>query len=258
MVEWLSIEQALVTPGLRIAPVRDGVPSPWSEFCKALFHVKKIPFALVSARDPQQGLSRIKQLTGQESLPVVFWETEPPRASWLEQLMLAERLGSTPKLLPGSSSHRAEIIGLVAELAAEGGFGWHRRILLINRLLTEQALNERTRAIGHYLGNKYGYARASMAHSQERCEEIVKFFVSRLQDGRTHICGGCLTAADLAWAAFATLIEPLPPELCSMDQFWRQLYMWTPASVRPEELQIILNHRDAIYREWLDLPVLLR
>src|SRR5882762_7999904 len=73
MTPWLTLEQALGAPGLRVAPVRGGLPSPWSEFVRACFHVKRIPYSLVDARDADRGLTSIKTLTGQESLPVVFW-----------------------------------------------------------------------------------------------------------------------------------------------------------------------------------------
>jgi len=100
MSSWLTLVQALGAPGLRVAPVRAGLPSPWSEFVRACIHVKRIPFSLVDARDPDRGLGSIKALTGQASLPVVFWNDERPRSNWLEQLALAERISPNPRLLP--------------------------------------------------------------------------------------------------------------------------------------------------------------
>ena len=46
MSEWLSLEEGLKASGLRIAPVRGGVPSGWSEMCKGFFRVKGIPLCL--------------------------------------------------------------------------------------------------------------------------------------------------------------------------------------------------------------------
>src|ERR1700738_3885164 len=65
MTPWLTLEQALGAPGLRVAPVRGGLPSPWSEFVRACFHVKRIPYSLVDARAADRGLTSIKTLTGQ-------------------------------------------------------------------------------------------------------------------------------------------------------------------------------------------------
>src|SRR3984957_7246941 len=138
--------------GLRLPA---GLPSPWSEFARSCFHVKRIPYSLVDARDADRGLASIKTLTGQESLPVVFWNDERPRSNWLEQLVLAQRISTKPRLLPDDPVERAAVVGLIAELCNEEGFGWHRRVMMIARLLTEPAFGERERGIGHYLSKKY-------------------------------------------------------------------------------------------------------
>ena len=49
MADWLTLEQALGAPGLRVAPVRAGLPSPWSEFIRACFDAKRVPYSLVDA-----------------------------------------------------------------------------------------------------------------------------------------------------------------------------------------------------------------
>src|ERR1700730_16799623 len=100
ILPWLTLEQCVGAPVLRVAPVRGGLPSPWSEFVRACFHVKRIPYSLVDARAADRGLTSIQTLTGQESLPVVFWNDERPRSNWLEQLILAERISLKPRLLP--------------------------------------------------------------------------------------------------------------------------------------------------------------
>src|SRR5258707_3395358 len=145
MTPWLTLEQALGAPGLRVAPVRAGLPSPWSEFVRACFHVKRIHYSLVDARDADRGLTSIKTLTGQESLPVVFWNDERPRSNWLEQLVLAERISLEPRLLPDDPVERAKVVGLIAELCSEAGFGWHRRGMMNSRMLTEPPFGERER-----------------------------------------------------------------------------------------------------------------
>src|SRR5260370_27100801 len=143
MTPCLTLEQALGAPGLRVAPVRGGLPSPWSEFVRACFHVKRIPCSLVDARDADRGLTSIKTLTGQESLPVVFWNDERPRSNWLEQLVLAERISLKPRLLPDDRVERAKVVGLIAELCSEAGFGWHRRGMMIARLPNVQTFGHR-------------------------------------------------------------------------------------------------------------------
>jgi hypothetical protein len=257
MTEWLTLKEGLTTAGLRIAPVRE-VPSPWSELCRALFHVKRIPAALISARDPQLGLSELKAATGQETLPVAFWDSERPRVHWLEQLSLAERLADSPRVLPDSPGERAFVIGLLAELCAEGGFGWHRRLIMIHRLLTESAYGARERSIGQYLAAKYGYTGASLTDSLRRCEAIVASFAVLDVAGKGFLAGNSLSALDLGWAAFAGLIQPLPNDLCPMDPVWRDLYTWTPAETAHVKVAALLAHRHRVYRDWMDWPVSVR
>ena len=255
MSSWLSLEQALGARGLRIAPVRAGLPSPWSEFVRACIHVKRIPFSLVDARDPDGGLGSIKTLTGQASLPVVFWNDERPRSNWLEQLTLAERISPNPRLLPEDPAARAKVVGLIAELCSEAGFGWHRRVMMIARLLTEPTFGERERGIGRYLSQKYRYDTDSGDGSAKQCEEIVSTFASLRAGGHDYLLGSNLTALDLAWAAFAALIQPLSEALCPMKPLWRDLYTWMPSMTPHHAVEDLLAFRERIYRDWLTLPV---
>jgi hypothetical protein len=255
MAQWLTLEQGLNATGLRIAPVRNGVPSPWSELCRALFRVKRIPFALIDARDPKRGLANLKAATGHETLPVLFSGSERPLASWLDQILFAERMASAPRLLPSRPRDRAAVVGFLAELCAEDGFGWNRRLLIVERLLTEPQYGERERGIGRYLADKYGYSRVTSSTAQTRCEEIVAAFVERHSAGGTFLYGDTATALDLGWAAFAALVQPLPEEVCPMDELWRDLYTWTPQQSSPESVGALLSHRERIYREWIGLPV---
>jgi glutathione S-transferase len=255
MTPWLTLEQALGAPGLRVAPVRGGVPSPWSEFVRACFHVKGIPYSLVDARDADRGLTSIKTLTGQESLPVVFWNDERPRSNWLEQLVLAERISLKPRLLPNDPLERAKVVGLIAELCSEAGFGWHRRVMMIARLLTEPTFGERERRIGQYLSQKYWHKTDSVEGSAKHCEEIVSTIAGLQAAGHEYLLGPSLTAFDLAWAAFAALIQPLSEDLCPMKPLWRGLYTWMPSVTPRHAVEAMLLFRERIYRDWLPLPV---
>jgi glutathione S-transferase len=255
MTEWLALEEGLKASGLRIAPVRAGVPSPWSELCRALYRVNHIPFSLISARDPKRGLADLRAATTYDTLPVVFWDSERPLASWLEQLSLAERLAAAPRLLPADPVERAKVIGFLAELCMEDGFGWNRRIMMIQRLLTESQFGERGQTIGRYLADKYGYAYTDSRRAEQKCEAIVAAFITRLAARRPYFLGDTLTALDLGWAAFAALIRPLPQDMCPMTEMWRDLYSWTPKQSSPPEVEALLNRRHCVYRDWMEIPV---
>lgn len=258
MKQWISLSEGLARPGLRLALVRAGIPSPWSEFCRAIFRVKRIDYEQVDGRDPVTGLALLKTTPAQESMPVAFWNDERPRANWLELLHLAERLGEQPRLLPGECEARARMIGWCAELCSEGGFGWHRRILLTHEMLTNASFGERERRIGHYLAAKYGYQPGLLQQSSQRCEDIVAVFAllhAARNDSGLYFEGDSVSALDLAWAAFAGLIRPLPQEQCPMTDTWRALYTWQPANTSQEAVSALLRRRDRIYAEHLELPV---
>jgi glutathione S-transferase len=218
-------------------------------------HVKRIPYSLVDTRDAARGLTPIKTLTGQESLPVVFWNDERPRCNWLEQLVLAERISQQPRLLPEDPLERAKVVGLIAELCSESGFGWHRRVMMIARLLSEPSFGERERGIGQYLAKKYRDDSDSAEGSTRHCEAIVATFAGLQANGHDYLLGPSLTALDLAWAAFAALIQPLPEDLCPMRPLWRDLYTWAPAETPGHAVEGLLSFRERVYREWLQLPV---
>ena len=258
MKEWISLSDSLKYRGLRLVLLRAGMPSPWSEFCRALFDVKKLDYQQVDGRDPVFGFSLLRQITSQESMPVAFWSEERPRSNWLDILHLAESLGEQPQLLPGKCEERARAIGLCAELCSEGGFGWHRRVLLVHNLLTNSAFGERERKIGQYMAAKYGYRASGVLHSLKRCEDIVATFAG-LHTARNgsdiYFEGNGLSAVDLAWAAFAALIRPLPHEQCPMSEIWRSLYTWQPTQTPAQTVEELLQRRDRIYAARLRLPV---
>jgi glutathione S-transferase len=256
MAEWISLADAIATKGVRLVLARFGIPSPWSEFCRAIFDVKKIPYLRVDARDSRGTYRSLLPLTAQESVPVVLIDGERPRSYWLEQIYAAERLASQPALIPQDPATRSLVIGLVAELCAEGGFGWCRRLQMIERLRDDNS-SGRDKQIAAYLADKYGMSFRIEAGS--RCETIVSLLAERLRKqhatGRSVFIGDHITALDLAWAAFAALIKPLPESDCPMPPRWRDLYTWTPSSIDSDSLALLLAHRDQMYRESMTLPV---
>merc|ERR1712032_42290 len=99
---------------------------------KQILHIKQIPVTLVKhpAFDPADPSSQDKlfQMTAQTSLPVLWWNKERPRSSWLEQLSLADRVGCGPRLIPEDMGERLVMFGALNELLDnEDGFCTHRR-----------------------------------------------------------------------------------------------------------------------------------
>jgi hypothetical protein len=127
--------------------------------------------------------------------------------------------------------------------------------MMIGRLLTEPAFGERERGIGRYLAQKYRHNTDSLAGSAKHCEEIVSTFAGLRAAGHDYLSGSSLTALDLAWAAFAALIQPLSEDLCPMKPLWRDLYTWMPLLTPRHTVEGLLSFRERIYRDWLPLPV---
>jgi hypothetical protein len=165
--------------------------------------------------------------------------------------------GSNNSFLPNGfrASHAYCPMILISELCSEAGFGWHRRVLMIARLLTEPTFGERERGIGHYLSKKYRHNTDSVEVSTKHCEEIVFTFAGLQVAGHDYLLGSTLTALDLAWAAFAALLQPLSEDLCPMKPLWRDLYTWMPSATPRHTIETLLSLRERIYRDWLPLPV---
>lgn len=224
---------------------------PWTEAAKAVFHVKRIPYVPV-AQQPMLTNDALQAWTGHDNAPIAVWDDERPRTGWAEILVLAERLAPEPGLVPADLDDRVRMFGLANEICGEDGLGWNRRLLMI------ADLNERgQRPVGDYLGRRYGYSEAAARRASGRIVEIVAALGRQLraqqERGRRFLIGDALSALDLYWAAFAALIDPLPPDLCPMPDFLRAMYTYDPALRR--EAADLLAHRDRIYRDHLELPV---
>src|ERR1700752_3766011 len=116
-------------PGLRLV-LTTGVPGPWGEAAKGIFHAKGIPFARV-AQSAGADNDEIFAWTGHRNAPTAMYDDEPARTSWREILWLAERLRPQPALLPDDPEERVRCLGLSEELMGVGGFGWCRRLMLL-------------------------------------------------------------------------------------------------------------------------------
>jgi glutathione S-transferase len=256
MSEWVDVAEARRRGGLRLVLVR-GVPSPWGEAAKALFQVKKLPFVRVS-QQPGGANEELLAWTGQTSAPVAVWEDEKPRSGWAEILLLAERLAPEPRLVPPEPAERVRLFGLLNELAGELGFGWCRRNDGIHQgvvNLPEGPAREGALAFGR----KYGYRGEEAGLYRHRVGEVLALFSELLRSqraaGSRFLLGDSLSALDLYWATFAALLAPLPQDLCPMEAGMRAFYALRDPAQRAPGDEILLEHRDFVYRSFLELPV---
>jgi glutathione S-transferase len=251
--DWIGVEAARPRPGLRLVLSR-GVPGPWGESAKGLFHAKGVPFARV-AQEVGGDNTALRAWTGRDDAPIALWNDEPPRDGWAEIAALAERIAPEPRLLPQDVDERARVFGLGHELAGEGGLGWCRRLMLVDFLLRHAP----ALPIGPYLAKRYAYTPEAALAAPARIARILRALSRQLAaqhaQGRRWLVGDSFTALDVWWAAFAALLEPLPAELCPMPAEVRATYVVREPVVREALDPALLAHRDLVYRERLELPV---
>lgn len=257
-MDYIEVEEAIGRPGLRLV-LTAGVPGPWGESAKYIFGIKGIPYTPVRQLGglPNEALAR---WTGSDNAPVAVYEDERPRSGWAEILLLAERLAPEPRLIPADPAERALMFGLCHEICGEQGLGWTRRLTMVHDMLeADPPLSDLMRQIGESLGRKYGYTPEAAAAAPERVAEILGVLAAQQraqrERGRAYLVGDALSALDLYWAAFAGLLDPLPHELCPMPAPLRTSYELRDPKARAALAPSLLEHRDFIYREHLDLPL---
>jgi glutathione S-transferase len=255
MAEYIEVAKARAMTGLRLV-LTPGVPGPWSEAAKGILHVKKIPYVKVSQE--LGGANReLLEWTKQASAPVMVFHDERPRSLWSDQLYLAERLQPHPPLIPADRDDRILMFGYANEICGENGFGWTKRLLIIRQGLENP--DPAGRQLFIYLGEKYGYTDATAEAAPARLVGILDALAARLEAqrkrGSRFFIGDALTALDIYWATFAVMNDPMPDELCPLSPAFRRVYTNTDPTIKSATVPILLEHRDFIYHNFLELPL---
>jgi glutathione S-transferase len=252
---YVSVDEAQAAEGLRMIVVGN-VPSPWGESAKGIFHVKRLDWLAVRLDHQSEAL---KAWAGQRSGPVAFWNAEPPRDRWIDILMLAERLAPAPSLLPRDAEQRALMIGLSHEIMGEHGLCWSRRLRIAHAGLN--ANGGFAPPVAKYIARKYGYDAQAADADEQRVVDVLTMLASRLKAqhaaGSRYLVGDALSAADIYAACAMALFRPLPPDVCKMDPAtYAAFELREPASDAALDA-VLLEHRDMMYREHLELPLAL-
>ena len=251
--QYVSVEDAVQRGGLRMVVVGN-VPSPWGEAAKGILHIKGIDWVAVRL---VYDSDLLKTWAGQQSGPVAIYEKERPRSGWAEILLLAERLAPIPSLLPKDPAERALVFGLSHEICGEGGLGWSRRLQMVHAGL--QSAGGFPERVAKYLARKYGYSPEAGPAAGRRVAELLGMLVARLkaqqQAGSRFYVGNTLTAVDVYSATVAAMFVPLPPEECTMDVATRAAFAARDAATEAALDPILFEHRDMVYRDFLELPL---
>ena len=257
MSDYVDVESAARARGMRLVLTR-GVPGPWSESAKGILHVKRIPFVRV-AQEAAAENAELKQWTGHSNAPVAVYDDEPPRSGWAEILRLAERIAPEPRLIPEDARLRATMFGYAHEICGELGFGWNRRLMMIDSMLPRDGDPFRGNGPAELLGRRYGYSRAAAAAAREAVTgilvELSRLLRAQRAAGSNYLIGDSLSALDIYWAAFAALIDPLPQAQCRMPDGLRAFYVLSDDGVRSAMDPALMAHRDFVYERYLELPL---
>ena len=267
-LNYVSIAEARRLPGLRIVLGAYPIPGPWRESCKGVYHVKRLSYVPVRSADAgatdvalgMGGTQReLLEWTGQASAPVVAWNDERPRSTWIDQLHLAERLNPDPPLVPAAVEDRIRMFGLANELLGEHGLVWEKRLLMVDEPLKRLAPDDPQRAFWVFLGDKYGYTPAAARLAAQRVRAIVQVMAAQLDaqraQGHRYLVGDRLSALDIYWAACCAILDPMPDERCPMATAFRGPYGNTNPDIARALTPALRAHRDFIYDEHLELPV---
>ncbi len=257
-IDFITIEEAAeMTRGTRVTFV-PGMQAIFAEALKNVCYVKKIP--LIRVLHPHMGIdkktgkdrqAKLYELTSQTSLPTMFHDEERPRNVWIEQLALAERIGSkdSPTLIPKEIKLRAEMFGLCAVILGEDGLVWNMRILIDSPLAA-----------------KYGYSKEASSAAPRKIAEVINLIDRQLDIqeklGSPYLIGNSITAADVYWATISMTILPVPPEIMPKTKQNQGMLMYFESNskiplIKEALSKRIQNHQQYILKTYCETPAVL-
>lgn len=255
-MHYLSVAEARGLKGLRLV-LSAGVPGPWGIAAKAIFKARNVPFVPVR-QDIMQPNEELVAWTGRRNAPIAVYDDEPGLDNWLDIVMLAERLGSGPSLLPDDPVDEALALGISAQVCGHGGYGWSRRLGMARP--DTDPLPEDQRARRDAMMSAYGAGAADMVSAApQRIIKILHGLAQQLhrqrEAGSDYLVGDRLSACDIHWAAFSQMAQPLTLEECPFPPGMREMYDHMPPEVRAACDPILIEHRDRIFARHIGLPL---
>jgi len=255
-MKYLSVAQARALPGLRLV-LTAYMPGPWGEAAKAVVSARNLEYIPVEqlAMEPNDDLF---DWTGVRNAPVAIYNDEQPQSSWLDILLLAERIGTGPSLIPEDPLERALMLGFSTEICGSDGFGWSRRLEMMGRPSTKNPPTGSTFDMGR-MTRMYGVMQDAMDRAPGRMASIMNGLSAQLHRqkaaGREYLVGDRLSACDLYWATLSLFIKPLPAEQCAMPDFMRENYSYLTPELAEALDPILLSHRDLVFERHIALPL---
>ena len=256
--EFISLEEAAkMKEGTRITFV-PGLQAIYAEALKNICFVKNIKIIRVlhpfMGKDKKTGKDRqtdLYSLTSQTSLPTMLHNEERPRNVWIEQLALAEEIGSSNSvnLIPDNFQERVDMFGLCAVILGEDGLVWNMRILSDSPL-----------------ARKYGYSDDASYKAPSKMAEIIKLIDLQLkkqeEKGSKYLVGNKISAVDIYWSTISMTILPASLEIMPKTKQNEGMLLFFEANSKiPEIREVltdrILSHRDYILKTYCETPAVL-
>ena len=256
-MQYLSVKVAKDMPGLRLVLTAQ-MPGPWGEAAKYILGARNLEFVPVEQLAMETN-DDLFAWTGMRNAPIAMFEDEPPQSTWHEILLLAERIGSGPSLIPEDPIDRALMLGFSTEICGPDGFAWNRRLEMMGRPSTRNPSGDTSKYDMTRMTKTYGVSPETIANSPGRMISIMRGLAAQLHKqaaaGSDYLIGQQLSACDLHWAAFSGFIAPLPHALCPMPDFMRDNYTHLTPELAAALDPILLEHRDRVYQRHVKLPM---
>lgn len=253
--DYITIEQAKESSGIRMVVIK-GFPSPWQECAKAMLYLKGLEWSAVSLGAFREELI---DWLGEASSPMMINNDSQHITSWSSILLLGEKLNPQVPLLPSDATGRATVFGICHELAGEEGLGWARRVQL-----TQAALNGEGGfpvQLAENLAKTYDCAEKQHYDPAKRIGDILSMLDARLAEQHSmaseYLVGDDLTAADIFWAAFSIMLDPLDEVLCELNPAMRAAFDTRDPVTWGALSQRLKDHAKMIYDRHIETPLAL-
>lgn len=255
MFDFIEFEEAQKGPDRLILTSVDKIPSPWTESVKGLLHVQEIEFSVLRLQPMNP---EFHAWAGSASAPALRVPGAAPMTHWSDILLYVDALPGPKKLLPNHAQLRSQCVGFIHELCAPMGLGWCRRLMGIHAGMSGEG-GGYPKPIAGYLAKKYGYDSNQVEKAPARVVALLKMLTTQLRtqqdQGSRFYFGDELSAVDIYSAAFMAIFSPLPESTCPMNPMIRSGFEALDESTRAALDPLLLEHRDYVYREFLELPV---
>ena len=250
-MHYYTVAEAREMEGLRLALTVQS-PGPWGIAARTMFQLRGVPFVPVR-QDAMEANEDLVAWTGRRNAPVAVWNDEAPVDGWLEIVNLAERLGEGPSLWPEEPLHRALAAGFSSEICGNDGFGWARRLGLIAPVM------EKFSDAADGIAGQYGLRDDALEAADARAAQVLSALAAQLkcqaEGGSRYLVGERVSACDVHWAAFSTLVAPLDEADCPLDPGLRAMFSNVPPLTREALDPVLIAHRDHVFAEHIGLPL---